>query len=116
MRRRSFAYHQRPGYPEAEKAACLGNCRDDYSCCRLRAKFFKQVPGFTRAKVESGRNLVHMSLTSLYETLCASAWKTTKVSYTDSGCWLKRSPTLIHKPFPSLWSPRGGYTARRDRS
>ena len=114
MHRRSSAYRQRPGYPEAEKAACFGNCQDDYSCCRPRAQFSKQVPRW--GKVKSGRNLVHMSLTSLYETLCASTWKTTKVSYTDRRSWLMRSPTPVHGQLPSLWSPRGGYTARCDMS
>ena len=70
MFRHSSAYRQRPGYPEAEKAACFGNCRDDYSCCRLREQFSKQV--LLWGKVESSRNLVHRSLTGLYETLYAS--------------------------------------------
>ena len=116
MHLRSSAYHQRPDYPEAEKAAYFGNCRADYSCCRLKAQFSRQVPRFTRGKVERGRNLVLMSLPSLYETLCAPTWKTTRVPYTGKRCWLKRSPTLVHRPLPSLRSPRGGYTARCDMS
>ena len=67
----------------------------------------KQIPLFTRGKVESGRKLVHMSLTTLDKVLCASTWKTTKVSYTDRSCWLRRSPALVHKTLPSLWSLRG---------
>ena len=114
MFRHSSAYRQRLGYPEAGKAAYFGNCRDDYSCCRLREQSSEQVPRW--GKVESSRILVHRGLTSLYETLCASTWKTTEVSYTDRRCWLMRSPTLIHRQLPSLWSPLGGYTARCDMS
>lgn len=106
MHRRSSAYHPRPGYPEAEKAACFENCRDDYSCCRLRAQFSKRLPLFTGGKVENGRKLVHMGLTSLYKTLYSSTWKSTKVSYTDrilAQAFSSTDPESIIQSLESTW-------------
>ena len=102
MHHRSSAYHQRAGYPEAEQAACFGNCQDEYSCRKLKAQFSEQIPLFTEAKVESSRKLVHMSFTTLHKELCAPTWEVKKVSYTDTRCWLKRSPALVRRPLPSL--------------
>ena len=102
MHHRSSAYHQGVGYPEAEKAACFGNCQDEYSCCKLRAQFCEQIPLFTEVKMENSRKLVHMSFTTLHKELCAPTWKANKVFYTDTRCSLKRSPALVRRPLPSL--------------
>lgn len=107
MHHRSSAYHQRAGYPEAEKAACFGSCQDEYSYCKLRAQVTEQSPLFTKAKVESSRKLVHMSFTTLHKKLCAPTLTAKEVFCTDTRCWLKSSPALVRRPLPSLCSPRG---------